>query len=82
MIVAYVQRNHPKKRDKYHYGSSWVVMARSAEDLAPVFASAPKNDPWRPLLAEPGRRVWTDDYGNLITITRTWRRFKGIQFVD
>ncbi len=81
-IVAYVQRNHPKKRDKYHYGSSWVVMARSAEDLAPVFASAPKNDPWRPLLAEPGRRVWTDDYGNLITITRTWRRFKGIQFVD
>ncbi|MDP6875071.1 MAG: fused MFS/spermidine synthase [Alphaproteobacteria bacterium] len=35
-ILAYVQRNHPSKRDKYHYGSSWVVMARSADDLGPI----------------------------------------------
>ncbi|MBT3495058.1 MAG: fused MFS/spermidine synthase [Rhodospirillaceae bacterium] len=81
-IVAYVQRNHPKGRDKYHYGSSWVAMARTARDLAPVLASAPAASPWKMLKAKPGRRVWTDDYGNLITITRTWSRWQGDQSVD
>jgi len=76
-IAAHVQRNHPKGRDKQHYGSSWVAMARTTEDLAPILRSAPKTSPWRPLKAKPGRRVWTDDYGNLITITRTWRRWQG-----
>jgi hypothetical protein len=76
-MQAYVQRNHPKGRDKQHSGSSWVVMARTADDLAPVLASAPEESPWKPLEAKPGRRVWTDDFGNLITITYFWRRFQG-----
>ena len=81
-IFAYVQRNHPEDRDKYHYGSSWVAMARSEGDLAPLLTAAPKDSPWRSLEARPGRRVWTDDYGNLITITRAWRQFRGEQSED
>jgi len=81
-VQAYVQRNHPRGRDKQHYGSSWVAMARTTADLAPILASAPDDSPWQPLVARPGRRVWTDDYGNLITITRTWLRWQGDQSAD
>ncbi|HJM93028.1 MAG: hypothetical protein QGG19_00580 [Alphaproteobacteria bacterium] len=49
-------------------------MARTAKDLAPILALAPKTSPWRPLKAKVGRRVLTDDYGNLI-ITHTWLRW-------
>jgi hypothetical protein len=81
-IVAFVQRNHPKGRDKYHYGSSWVAIARAEKDLAPILESAPKASPWMVLKSVTGRRVWTDDYGNLITITRTWLRWQKNQSVD
>ncbi|HEY9284545.1 MAG TPA: hypothetical protein VIP46_13900, partial [Pyrinomonadaceae bacterium] len=46
--------------------SHWVVVARRAEDLAALTADAR----WRPLEADPRRRLWTDDYSNIVTILK------------
>jgi hypothetical protein len=46
--------------------SHWVVVARRAEDLAALAADAR----WRPLEADPRRRLWTDDYSNIVTILK------------
>lgn len=46
--------------------SDWVLMARRAAGLGPL-----ANDPrWRPLPPEPGARVWTDDYSNVLSVMR------------
>ncbi len=48
------------------FGSSWVAMTRSAADL-----DALRNQPgWRILQADPGTRVWTDDFSNILGILR------------
>jgi hypothetical protein len=48
------------------FASWWVVMTRNANDL-----EALKSDPrWRVLLGEPGTRVWTDDFSNIVSILR------------
>jgi hypothetical protein len=47
-----------------HQASQWVVLARRAEDLAPLRPGA-EDSPWRRLRPSPGFRVWTDDYSNL-----------------
>ncbi len=44
--------------------STWSVMARSSEDLGPL-TSDPR---WVPLKADPGSRVWTDDYSSVLTV--------------
>jgi SAM-dependent methyltransferase len=46
--------------------SQWVVMGRSRADLGQV-----GTDPrWKPIAVDPGVRVWTDDYSNLLRIIR------------
>jgi len=34
------------------------------------------------MMSRPGRRVWTDDYGNLLSVTRTWRGLLGVYSED
>jgi hypothetical protein len=41
--------------------SHWIVLARSQDRLAPLLGHG-----WEPLHAEPGDRVWTDDYSNVL----------------
>jgi hypothetical protein len=44
--------------------SSWVALARRPEDLGSL-----RDDPrWSALLPEPGMRLWTDDYSNILGI--------------
>jgi len=51
-------------RDPMEYGATWVVLARRPGDLEPL-----RDDRWRPL--EPvRRRVWTDDYSNILDALR------------
>jgi hypothetical protein len=48
--------------------SHWVAVARAAEDLAPLAAGGQ----WKPLAGDPARRVWTDDYSDIVRIFK-WR---------
>jgi hypothetical protein len=41
--------------------SHWIVVARSPERLRPLLAAD-----WEPLRAEPGERLWTDDFSNVL----------------
>ena len=41
--------------------SHWIVVARSPERLRPLLA-----EDWEPLRADPGERVWTDDFSNVL----------------
>ena len=67
-IEAHVQYDAGDTSEN-RYRSIWVAMARTKADLEPVLAGGR----WRPLAAQPGRRVWTDDYGNLLGIMRWYR---------
>jgi len=44
--------------------SSWAALARRAEDFGPL-ARDPR---WQPLPPEPGMRLWTDDYSDILAI--------------
>lgn len=46
--------------------SEWVVLARSADDLA--FLA--DDSRWKTLEGQPGARPWTDDYSNLLGVIR------------
>ena len=43
--------------------SHWIVAARSPERLEPLLQAG-----WEPLRAEPGTRVWTDDFSNILSV--------------
>jgi SAM-dependent methyltransferase len=45
--------------------SKWVVMARSAQDLAGLS--------WSDGAAQPGKRVWTDDYSSLLGVLKIFK---------
>ena len=44
--------------------SSWVVLARDAEDLGALR----EDSRWQPLPPAPGMRLWTDDYSNILSV--------------
>lgn len=48
--------------------SHWVVLARRAEDLGALRA----DQRWRALPPRPDRRLWTDDFSNILEVIR-WR---------
>jgi hypothetical protein len=76
-IAAYVQHD-AGELSEHRFGSIWVAMARAKADLAPLLSGGG----WRRLAARPGRRVWSDDYGNLVSILRWGRGFRRGQSVD
>jgi hypothetical protein len=47
------------------FGSHWVLLARSVQDLAWV-----PNARWRLMETPPGLRAWTDDFSDLLTVQR------------
>ncbi len=55
----------PEQAQEGKTESSWVVLADRDVDLG-IMAQAP----WRRLHGEPGRRVWEDDFSNLIQVFR------------
>jgi hypothetical protein len=48
------------------FASQWVVMARHAADLGPLA----QDERWQRLEGQPGARVWTDDFSNILGIFR------------
>jgi hypothetical protein len=48
--------------------SRWVVMAQRTEALGPLASDAR----WKALQARPGRRVWTDDYSDFLSVV-SWQ---------
>jgi len=45
-----------------HMESHWVAIARDARTLAPLASQ----EGWKSATPQPGARVWTDDYSNLV----------------
>jgi len=48
--------------------SHWVVLARRPEDLGALR----EDHRWRPLSPRPDRRLWTDDFSNILEVIK-WR---------
>lgn len=49
------------------YTSTWVMLSRSADDLAPLR----QRSLWRAPIAREGFRMWTDDYSNILSVIGT-----------
>jgi hypothetical protein len=64
MACMALQDLSPSERDSREgqSPSHWVVLAEDAETLDPLRHTAP----WGVVKGRPGRRVWSDDYTNLI----------------
>ena len=54
----------PQQVEAGVFPSQWIVMARSRDDLVEL-AQDPR---WKPIDVEPGARVWSDDYSDLLHI--------------
>ena len=74
-------RTHVKLSDKEYEGkqlpSSWVVMARSPEDLGGLT----RNQQWHSLHDRPGNMLWTDDFSNILSVFK-WESFKLDQWAN
>lgn len=58
------QRSNEDSTETGRYTSTWVMLARSADDLAPL-----RQRPlWRPPVAREGFRAWTDDRSNILSV--------------
>jgi hypothetical protein len=67
--LARSDRNlHDSERRAGKASSHWVVFTEQETTLAPL----QDVDPWHPVPARPGRRVWSDDFANLLGVLR-WR---------
>jgi hypothetical protein len=55
------------------YRSTWVVLARPC----PAWAVLQKNPAWQPLEPDPTKRLWTDDYTNILDVLNwSWKDLK------
>jgi SAM-dependent methyltransferase len=55
------------------FSSTWVVLARSAEDFGDLLGKCDGGHAWEPLERDERVGVWTDDYSNLLRVLR-WRQ--------
>lgn len=70
-LAAIRRHDSVEARDRYRTGrlsSEWVLLARSAEDLAAI---ARRND-WQPLTASPSTPLWTDEFSNVWSVI-SWK---------
>lgn len=68
-LVAWYRDDGYVDDEDYRQGrqaSKWLVMARDDADLGPI----PQNADWERVPPREGRRVWTDDYSNVIGALR------------
>ena len=56
-----------KEIDSGKYPSRWVVMAHNSDDLHRLTSLLHASGRWMPIPVGAGRRVWTDDYSNLLS---------------
>jgi hypothetical protein len=69
--------DNSEEKDRGHYTSEWVMVARKADYLVGLHAPEGYNDRGDPYWKEPvvtGRHVWTDDFSNLMGV---YREFTG-----
>lgn len=58
------QRSPEDSTETGRYASTWVMLSRSPDDLAPL-----RQRPlWRPPVAREGFRAWTDDRSNILSV--------------
>jgi hypothetical protein len=62
-LTAIIQSREVTEEEEnaYYVRTTWVVMARKAEDLGFLM----HNEEWEALPGEPGARLWTDDFSNI-----------------
>ena len=65
-LVALVQSREVTEEEEnaYYIRTTWVVMARRAEDLGELMQS----EQWQRLAGKPGARLWTDDFSNIVSV--------------
>jgi SAM-dependent methyltransferase len=63
-LAARVGFGPSSRRHRYESISSWVVVARSEDDLGPLVADSR----WRTPDREAGVRPWTDDYSSILSV--------------
>jgi hypothetical protein len=64
----------PAEHDGGKLPSIWVVMARNGNDLDALAADRSRAYRWEPLEGQPGARLWTDDYSNLLGVVKSFTR--------
>ena len=67
-LVAYERDDLKAGRAHGRAPSRWIVMARSPADLGRIATQ----DGWHRLAPDPGQRLWTDQYSNVMSVLR-WR---------
>jgi hypothetical protein len=68
-LVAYIDEHdvdEDRENAELDYSADWVVLARRVEDLGSLAA----NPNWRRMTSDAHRRVWTDDYSNIVSVIR------------
>jgi hypothetical protein len=66
-LVAYIDEHdvdEARENAELDYSADWVVLARRVGDIE----SLATNANWRRMTADPHRRVWTDDYSNIVSV--------------
>ncbi len=59
-----------KESDAGKFPSRWIVMARSETDVDELQKSTSSPGRWVQVARQPGIRVWSDDYSNLLSIIK------------
>jgi len=64
-----------EKDNPFRFRSTWVALTRGETKLKALTEGFDKSAPsawghWRALKAQPGLRLWTDDYSNIISLMR------------
>ncbi len=65
-LVALLQNREvtDEEENAYYIRTTWVVMARRAEDLGDLM----QKEQWQRLAGKPGARLWTDDFSNIASV--------------
>jgi len=69
-LKSWVYSEDSDRDNEYIFATSVVVSAREAADIGKLASS----DEWVLTAADPGQRVWTDDYSNVLGAV--WRRLR------
>jgi hypothetical protein len=73
-LLGLVQQEAPLDAESKAAGkgeSTWIVLVREEVDLEPLR----KDGRWKPLVAEPGRKAWRDDFTSLLSAIRwPWKK--------
>lgn len=64
-LTAYERVDARTEVEEGVFGSHWVILVRSPEDLAGI-----PDTGWRELRAGPDTPTWTDDFSNLLSVQR------------